>query len=193
MKTNYEIDKIKAVVLYILEKSGGTLDYITLFKKMYFAQQLFLVRYGRTIFNDSFRAAKRGPVPSFTYKSLSSALGNLGDESADIRKFDSSFKITEVSKKIKYVSANDTLDMDELAQAEIDVLNEVIKETAGKTSDQLSELSHDEAWKIANERAKNDARDNYISLVNIARAGGATKQMLNYIRQNQMMDDFCRG
>ena len=83
--------------------------------------------------------------------------------------------------------------MDELAQAEIDVLNEVIKETTGKTSDQLSELSHDEAWKIANERAKNDARDNYISLVNIARAGGATKQMLNYIRQNQMMDDFCRG
>jgi uncharacterized phage-associated protein len=191
MKTNYEIDKIKAVVLYILKKSGGTLDYITLFKKMYFAQQLFLVRYGRLLFNDSFRAVKLGPVPSFTYKSFRASLECDGTETEDIKKFDSSFIVKE-EDRVKYVSAKDDPDMDELAEAEVEVLNEVISRTQGMTPSQLSDLSHDYAWKVANERAKNDSNDNYISIVNIARAGGANKAMLDYIRQNQTFHDFCR-
>lgn len=193
MKTIYEIDKIKAVILYILQKSGGTLDYITLFKKMYFAQQSYLVRYGHPIFNDSFKAHKRGPVPSFTYRAFSSAaLGYVGNESPEIKDFDSSFIVKEISG-VKYVSANARPDMDEIAQAEIDVLNEVIKKTEGMSADELSEMSHDKAWEIAIKRALDDPTDNYIPLVSIARAGGANKEMLNYIRQNQFVDEFCKG
>lgn len=192
MKTSFEIDKIKAVVLYILEKSGGTLDHITLFKKMYFAQQLYLVRYGRVIFNDSFRGFKRGPVPTFTYKSFLSALDNLTNATADIRHFDSSFVQTEVSG-VKYVHSGESPDMDELAEAEVEVINEILAKTKDMSAEELSELSHrDSAWIQANDRAQIDPRDNYMTVLSIAKAGGASQEILNYIRQTQILEDYCR-
>lgn len=78
MKASYEISKIKAMVLYILKESGGTLDFITLFKNMYFSQREFLVKFGRPLFKDSFRAVKLGPVPSFTYAAFGYALLMMG-------------------------------------------------------------------------------------------------------------------
>lgn len=67
MKTTDQILKIKAVVSYILQQIPEGLDYIHLFKMMYFAQQEHLVIYGIPIFDDSFVARKHGPVPTFTY------------------------------------------------------------------------------------------------------------------------------
>lgn len=192
MKTSFEIDKIKAVVLYILKKSGGTLDHITLFKKMYFAQQLYLVRYGRVIFNDSFRGYKRGPVPTFTYRSFRSALDDLTNATTDIRYFDSSFVQTEVSG-IKYVHSDEEPDMDEFAEAEIEVINEILAQTKDMSAEELSELSHrDSAWIQANDRAQIDPRDNYMTVLSIAKAGGASQEILNYIRQTQILEDYCR-
>ena len=192
MKTSFEIDKIKAVVLYILKKSGGTLDHITLFKKMYFAQQLYLVRYGRVIFNDSFRGYKRGPVPTFTYRSFLSALDNLTNATTDIRHFDSSFVQTEVSG-IKYVHSDEEPDMDEFAEVEVEVINEILAKTKDMSAEELSELSHrDSAWIQANDRAQIDPRDNYMTVLSIAKAGGASQEILNYIRQTQILEDYCR-
>ena len=192
MKTSFEIDKIKAVVLYILKKSGGTLDHITLFKKMYFAQQLYLVRYGRVIFNDSFRGNKKGPVPTFTYKSFRSALDGLSNATPDIRNFDSSFIQTEVSG-VKYVYSDEKPDMDELAEAEVEVIDEVLANTKHMSAEELSELSHrDSAWIQANDRAQSDPRDNYMTVLSSAKAGGASQEILNYIRQTQSLEDFCR-
>ena len=45
MKTKEQILKIKAVVLYILKQLPQGVDYIHLFKIMYFAQQEHLVKY----------------------------------------------------------------------------------------------------------------------------------------------------
>ena len=68
MKSVDQIQKIKAVVLYVLEKLGTGVDYIHLFKMMYFAQQNHLVVYGLPLMEDTFKARKHGPVPSVTYK-----------------------------------------------------------------------------------------------------------------------------
>ena len=58
MKTIEQIDKIKATVLYVLEHMKNGVDYIHLFKVMYFAQQEHLVVYGSPIMEDSFLARK---------------------------------------------------------------------------------------------------------------------------------------
>jgi len=34
--------------------------------------------------------------------------------------------------------------------------------------------------------------DYYLSLVDIARAGGASEEMLDYIRSNEEFEDYCR-
>ena len=46
MKTKDQISKIKAVVAYILKKVPQGLDYIHLFKIMYFVQQEYLIVWG---------------------------------------------------------------------------------------------------------------------------------------------------
>ena len=54
MKTIEQIQKIKAVVLYILKQLPQGVDYIHLFKIMYFAQQEHLVIYGLPLLDDTF-------------------------------------------------------------------------------------------------------------------------------------------
>lgn len=192
MKASYDIRKIKALILYILKESGGQLDFISLFKNMYFSQKEYLVQYGKPMFKDSFRAYKNGPVPSFTYAAFRYALDNFTNATEDIINFDSSFTIEEINN-VRYVSAKEEPDMDQLAGAEVRVLKQIIEECSGKTPYQLSEDSHDDAWDAAIKRAEDDPKDNYISLVSIARAGGAGDQILNHIRQGQAFEEFCRG
>lgn len=67
MKTPNQIEKIKAVILYIMQNFPAGVDYIKLFKILYFAQRDHLAKYGKVIVDDSFRALKHGPVPTYTY------------------------------------------------------------------------------------------------------------------------------
>ena len=98
MKTRYEINKLKALILYILKESGGTLDFITLFKKMYYVQQRYLVTYGKPAFSDKFRAVKLGPVPSFTYKAFRSLLDEDTHVSEEMKAFSQAFQVKEVEQ-----------------------------------------------------------------------------------------------
>lgn len=84
MKSQEQINKIEAVVLYILQHFKEGLDYIKLFKIMYFAQREYLATYGLTIAEDTFKARQLGPVPSLTYKVVKMA--ENGDESADLKR-----------------------------------------------------------------------------------------------------------
>ena len=51
--TKEEILKLKAVVLYILDKSGE-MDFIHLFKILYFAERKQYAEYGQHLVHDSF-------------------------------------------------------------------------------------------------------------------------------------------
>ena len=192
MKTALEIGKIRAIVLYILQESGGELDLITLFKKMYFSQRLYWARYGKTIFNDSFRAKRRGPVPSFIYHSLICAFNDMEGATDDVKYFDFTFTVYETNG-VKFVRAKTQPDMKKIAGMEKRVIQEVLEKTKGMSPDELSEESHDTAWQTAIKRAKNDPSDDYISIVNMAKAEGASNEVVNYIRQRQQLESFCVG
>ena len=83
MKTPDQIAKIKAVVIYVMQSFTEGVDYIKLFKILYFAQQDHLVRYGKVLIDESFRAVKHGPVPTYTYKALQIAEGKPLDGNFD--------------------------------------------------------------------------------------------------------------
>ena len=157
---------------------------------MYFSQQLYAARYGKTIFNDSFRAKRKGPVPSFTYHAFCCAYDGLDKASEDVKSFDSSFEVFEKDGK-RFVKALANPELKKIAGMELDVLQEVLKQTKDVNPNDLSKKSHDKAWEDSYKRAENDPKDDYISIVNIAKAGGASKEILNYIRQRQQMEIFC--
>lgn len=180
MKTKDQILKIKAVLLYILNRFPEGVDYIKLFKILYFAQQDHLVRYGRGVVEDSFKALKHGPVPTYTYKALQVAEGKPLE--GDFEKF---LKNITVSGSLVFGSAQP--DMDELSGSDIKSLDEFISKCKDEESYDLSELSHDTAWSEAFTRSQDDPEKDFMSIIDIAKAGNATPEMVSYIREQQIL------
>lgn len=188
MKSVDEIQKLKAVVLYVLEKAPEGMDYIHLFKSMYFAQQEHLVRYGMPLFDDTFVVRKHGPVPSLTYKVIRCAEGRVTDETINLDEFISSI-IIESRDGHQIVTLRDgvTYDEDELSQSNMKVLDASVERCLSVESFELSELSHqDSAYKRARKKSELTGEDTCIPLYDIAEAGGATKSMLKVIRERQI-------
>lgn len=180
MKTEDQILKIKSTLLYILERCGGHLDYIKLFKLMYFAQKQHLVTSGKPIIEDSFKALKHGPVPAFMSKALYSKENN---DNNDFCRFFESIKITRDDDNIAYVSSEEIPDYDELSISDRKCLDESIDKYAHLDAYDLSKLSHDKAWKNALKHAEEDPEKNRLTLIDIAKAGKAKKETLVYIRE----------
>jgi uncharacterized phage-associated protein len=101
MKTKDQILKIKAVVLYILKAFPEGVDYIHLFKVMYFAQQNQLKEYGLPIVYDTFVARKHGPVPTLTYKVLRGVEGKT-ELSSELKDFAASLDVELSVREPKY-------------------------------------------------------------------------------------------
>lgn len=180
MKSPTQIAKIKAVILYIMQSFPAGVDYIKLFKILYFAQQDHLVKYGKVIVDESFRALRHGPVPTYTYKALQIAEGKhlLGD-------FDGFLSGIEVHDKKVYASQKP--DMDYISGADKKCLDAIIEKYKDTDPYDLSDLSHDTAWEEANNRIADDPQKNFITIIDIARAGKATPAMVDYIREKQLI------
>ncbi|MDR2948261.1 MAG: SocA family protein [Prevotella sp.] len=181
MKTNDEILKIKATALYILKSFTDGVDFIKLFKIMYFAQQENLVKYGRPIFNDTFHALKHGPVPTFLYKCIQ-ALEGRGVQMDVSDMFNKALKVQEA--KVFLLEEPDT---DELSKAELRILDNAVNKYKDIPSYTLSGKSHDKAWREAYTRAQDDPEKDRISLIEIARAGNANNDIVKYIREKEQL------
>lgn len=187
MKTIDQIDKIKAVVLYVLEKLGTGVDYIHLFKMMYFAQQSHLVMYGMPLMEDTFKARKHGPVPSLTYKVMRKVEGKNVDMTQGLDDFCSSIDVCEEDgHQMIYLKDGVKCDMDELSVSNIKILDQWIEKLRDIESFDLSDLSHDNAWEKAKSEAERTGEDIAMTMVDIAAAGGASKAMQNVIRERQL-------
>lgn len=193
MKSIDDIQKLQAVVCYVLEKSKGGMDYIHLFKSMYFAQQEHLVEYGLPIFNDTFLVRKHGPVPALTYKVIRCVEGKNTEATIDLDDFINSLVISEIDGH-KVVSLRDgvSYDEDELSVSNIKVLDRCVERCMAVESFELSNISHqDAAFKRADRKARETGEDTYIPLYDIAKAGGAKDSTLKVIRERQINMREC--
>lgn len=185
MKTQEQIEKIQAVVLYILQHFPDGVDYIKLFKIMYFAQRKYLSTYGLCIVDDTFKARLKGPVPALTYKVMKMAEnGDKFDRCSDLISFAKSVTVDNNQK----VSANMKPDVDYIAGMERRVLDETIAECRDMSSKDLSKKSHDAAYRKVCNRMKDDPQKDFLTCIDIARAGGASEDVLEYIREIQQIE-----
>ena len=184
MKTIDQINKIKATVLYVLEQMKEGVDYIHLFKVMYFAQQEHLVLYGTPMMEDSFLARKHGPVPALTYKVLKAVEGKISVESQELKQFAEALCVT-IKDGHQIVTACQQCDMDELSGSNIKILNKWIAKCKDVKAFDLSDLSHDKAWKKAKAHSEQTGEDTKIAMWDMAKAGGASNDMLKVIRERQ--------
>ncbi len=187
MKSKDQIDKIQAVVLYILKKLPEGVDYIHLFKTMYFAQQEHLAVYGRPIMEDTFVARKHGPVPTLTYKVMHCVEGKQISITKDLDDFIASLSIA-VRDGHQIVAAKGSAmpDMDEFSVSDLKILDKWIARCKDVESFDLADLSHDKAWLKAKKQAERTGEDTKIPMVDIAQAAGATDAMIQVIRNRQL-------
>ncbi|GHT47367.1 hypothetical protein AGMMS49965_25390 [Bacteroidia bacterium] len=182
MKTRDEILKIKATLLYILAKFPEGLDFIKLFKIMYFAQQEHLVKYARGVVDDSFYALRHGPVPSFTYKAIQIGQGKIEKTSSDMDVIIAAIVINNDK-----LSANAVADMEYLSISDVKCLDSAVSRCKDVDSYALSDLSHDKAWKKAIKRAQDDPEKNRMTLIDIAKAGKANRDVIATIREHEII------
>lgn len=187
MKEIEEVNKIKAVVEYILQQMGVAVDYIHLFKVMYFAQEEHLAVYGVPMMYDTFVARKHGPVPSLTYKVLRVAEGKTVDVTDELHSFASDLSLSESDgHQVVALAEGVQCDMDELSRSNVRILDKWIERCKDIESFDLSELSHDKAWQKAVRQTERTGEDTKISLYDMAAAGGASKDMLSVVKERQI-------
>lgn len=185
MKTIEQIKKIESVVLYVLKKFPEGVDYIKLFKIIYFAQKEYLANYGRVLCPDTFKARTFGPVPALSDKVIK--MVELEEDYItsfpDLKEFCSSIHVQN-----QLVFATDEPDMDYLSTKECACLDKWYEYCKDKDSkEELSPESHDEAYRKAYARYKNDPQLGTLTNMEIAKAGNATEKMLAYIREKEFL------
>lgn len=181
-----EMLKLKAVVLYVINKCGE-IDYFHLFKILYFADRAHYAKYGRRIIQDTFCALPKGPVPSILFDAIkvatkqASAVCNspLLTISNSIESPDSAYYFI--------LSAKELPDMDELSKSDIDFLDASIAENKDVDIETLSKKSYDEAWLNAWEKQRACPLD----LLLMAKAGGANEGMVEYIKENEEINKLA--
>lgn len=159
-------EKSLAAILYILSKINNAGLY-KIGKILYYADQKHLVKYGTPITGDCYVARDFGSVPSKIY--------DIFKEVRD--KFANNFGYQ------KYISVENGFcvkalavpDLDEFSESDVECLDDSIKENKDLNFDELKVKSHDLAYKSACQNKK-------ISVEEIAKEGGANKEMIKYIR-----------
>jgi len=185
MKTIEQINKIETVVLYVLRNFPEGVDYIKLFKIIYFAQKEYLANYGKVLCPDTFKARTFGPVPALSDKVIK--LVELEEEDIesypDLKGFFNSIRVHN-----QLVFALKEPDMDYLSKKECEYLDRWYSYCKDKDSkNELSPESHDEAYNRAFARYKEDPQLGTLTNIEIARAGGATDRMIAYIREKELI------
>lgn len=173
MVRKFEINKEKTInsALFVLQKLGGACDFHKLFKILYFADQKHLAKFGFPISGDWYKAMKDGPVPSRLYD----VFQYLRDGNSWYMIVPDCHEIFEIRGQ-HHVAARQQPDMEELSESDLQCLLESIEENKNLSFGQLREKSHQRAWDAAN----NDEMD----VLEIAAEGGASEEMLNYIKDN---------
>ena len=182
--TQDEILKLKAVALYIITKFGEV-DILRLFKILYFAEREHYAKYGRRIVNDTYFALERGPVPSALYDAIKIIQGKNSLSANPLLGIISNSICVGCDVSFDYViAAKEQPDMTELSKSDIECIDKSFLENKDLDYNALSDKSHDIAWTDAWNKDKNSA----INPILIAQAAGANEAMMEYIKENELID-----
>jgi uncharacterized phage-associated protein len=161
MKSPFSFDPEKSTeaILYVAQNvNEPTFHRISLI--MYFADKARLEKYGRFICGDNYIAMKHGPVPSCTYDILKSVRG------------DGLSLVMETAKPALMVGAGSVVkplrkaNLDYLSLSDLKCLDKAISEYGTLSFEELTQISHDNAWKSADENESIELEQIALTLAN---------------------------
>jgi hypothetical protein len=140
-------------------------------KTIYIADKEHLRRYGRQIFNDSYRAMKQGPVPSLAYDIIKNVRG-IGWYSFS----DPAPSTALQTPDNRTVIPLRTADLNLLSKTEIECLDIAYNAIQKLDFGALKELSHDSAYTAVEQ-------DEEMSIENIIMTLENSREVLEYIQE----------
>lgn len=165
----FGFDRRKALEVLLFLASNGVDDMYHLLKAYYFADKKFLQRYGRFICGGHYVAMKHGPVPSQVYDMVKIVRGD-GLSIGDTTELKTSFKINENT-----IIPLRRPSFDSIAEAELEVLREVIKEIKNLNFDDLHKRSADSAY-------ENVSANDEMSVFDIAKTLENSDEIIDYLQ-----------
>ena len=166
----FKKDVALQAILYILNSLGGKSDMHKICKILYFADQLHLSAYSRSITGDVYIAMQFGSVPSKIDIFKAVRGDSYFSDSEFAEELKSNFHFTN-----KYmICADKPADMDYLSESDIECLDASIAKCKHKSFGALTELSHGLAW-------QNTQRDRVMSVKDILREVGDDEGYVEYI------------
>ncbi|MGL4333273.1 MAG: Panacea domain-containing protein [Bacteroidales bacterium] len=182
----WDAEKVKAVLLYFIQKSGGQISYYRAFKFLYFATLYSLKDFGRTIVADKFYALPCGHVPSFSYDVVKKAIGRTDIFNRDNQNIDLlSGKINMATAGERMIQSSVMPDMDELSRSDLQCLDRAFDNYCNYTDEDLECISHAEAWNKALVRSSR-----VLDILDMAKEAGSTPDMIEYIRNKVEFDQM---
>lgn len=179
-----ETSTLKAVLLYIINGWNGTqkCDVYHIVKAAFYAQEFHLVRYMRPLCKDSIIALPYGPAPSAIYDALKIARGDA--RAIAYHKWDG---LMEVAAPIAFndelFSTKEQPDMECLSRSQVECLDAALSKVGEMSFDELVNNTHQSEWKRAI-----DTPSKRMSLLAIAREGGADESAIAYMKQSLELD-----
>lgn len=168
----YQHQKIKEVILYILNKTGD-ISYYMLMKILFCAERANLLKWGEQITDLKFYARDHGPVPSSLYTHICNHKKGIESNCSDIFQFVDDYNIHPQRK------AN----LDYLSQSDIESLDMGIEELAGMNYKEVEAYLHDDIYN----RIISAGGIKKYSQIDIAESGKASEVALDRIANQQKL------
>lgn len=166
-------------LLYIVEHLENPTIHEVL-KIRYFSDKLHLSRFGGLGSGDEYVAMKFGPVASNSYNLIKAA---RGDQSSYINP--SFYEVVDGALSIaadgKGMIAERSARLEYLSQAEIECVNDAIKQYGNIPFNDRTEISHDGAWQKAWDSAGDEVGASKMNLHDIANTLGNADEVIGFI------------
>ncbi|WP_285413651.1 Panacea domain-containing protein [Variovorax sp. efr-133-TYG-130] len=140
-------------ILFIASRQGGQASFHEVLKLRYFADRIHLSRYGRLASGDDYTAMKFGPVGSRTYDLLKAAKLDAVSEWTNPAFVEAVSGAFDIGPDGSTIRSRREANMALLSAAEIECIEEAIRQYGGMSFKQRTALSHDAAWQEAYDAA----------------------------------------
>lgn len=172
-------NKLLNVLLFILKDFRNGVDYIKLYKILYFAHRKHLAETGLPLIAETFKAWKYGPVPSVTGFAIK-RLENKESLPMDMEIFKKKIRVN----KYKKVFGKSEPDYDALTPTATRILEFTINTWKSIDSQKLSDISHkDFSWQEAYENHYRENKSPVMKQFRVAEDGKATPETLELVRE----------
>ncbi len=143
---HFDRDKALEVILFIAQKLR-TPTFHSISKMIYLSDKHHLGEYGRLICGDRYIAMEYGPVPSAIYNMMKVAKNS---ETVDVDWDEIIREAIAIEGKRNVIVKRDC-NLDLLSDSEIECIEATIGEYGESTFGELTDITHDQAWRATDE------------------------------------------